>query len=148
MLTLNQKEKFPNSKRSLENMLAKQISVIKIRTTQKNLNNMLKLKDYKKTLTTLAFALACLLLYFVFPTQDVSQGITSLVIFFVIIPLIFGKIIEKRDWKNLGLTIGDWKKGLLFYAVYLPPPCPARVPETPVKKRPEKRQSVLPGRFA
>jgi len=80
---------------------------------------MLNVRKYKEIILILTFSLICLLLYFIFPTQGFSQKITSLVIFFVIFPLLFQKVILKKELGNLGLTIGNWKKGLIFSFISL-----------------------------
>jgi len=80
---------------------------------------MFKIKNYKKTLFISVFTLICILLHFVFPTNNFAQKITSVFIFLFILPLSFGKIIEKKQPKHFGLTIGDWKKGLLFSIISL-----------------------------
>ena len=78
-----------------------------------------KIQIYKKTGFTVLFSVFCFLLYSFFPTQETLQGITSFAVFFIIFPLLFWKIIQKKELQDLGLRLGDWKKGLFFSGVSL-----------------------------
>jgi len=84
------------------------------------MNNMLnKIKNYKETIFAVLFMIACLLLYSFFPTRGISQETTSFAIFFIVFPLLFWKIIQKRNLGDLGLRLGDWKKGIFFSSISL-----------------------------
>lgn len=77
------------------------------------------LKKYRETVTTLVFALVCFLCYILLPAQGNAQGITSLIVFFVIFPILFQKLVKKEHLFNIGLSLGDWRKGLLYSFISL-----------------------------
>jgi len=77
------------------------------------------IKKYKETSLSILLLLICFLLYALFPSQGFAQKITSLTVFFIIFPSLLWIIIRKEKLKNLGLTIGDWKRGLIFSALSL-----------------------------
>lgn len=70
------------------------------------------IKKNKEEIISLLFILCCLGLYIIFPVIGNFQKISIAIIFFVIIPILFDKIILKRSNIFYRLRIGNWKKGL------------------------------------
>lgn len=84
-----------------------------------NLRNKFFLPAYKEDAMTFLVALLCLVLLAFFPTNGASQKITSGVIFLAILPLLYLKLILKKNLSDFGWQAGDWKNGLLFSLIYL-----------------------------
>ena len=55
-----------------------------------------------------------LVAYGLFPVKNIFQQVTVMTVFFVIIPIIFNKYILKKELGDIGLKLGDWKKGLVW----------------------------------
>lgn len=62
---------------------------------------------------------ACFLLSYFFPVRGTYQNFASLVAFMVLIPAIYIKFILKKSFSEFGISIGDWKKGLLWAGISL-----------------------------
>ncbi len=60
------------------------------------------------------FTLASLFVYAIFPTKNNFQQVIVLLVFFVLFPLIFNKLFLKRKLSFYGLSLGDWRKGLIL----------------------------------
>jgi membrane protease YdiL (CAAX protease family) len=56
----------------------------------------------------------CLLLYVIFPADGVFQQIISSATFLLVIPLLYVKIILKKDLNNFGIQQGEWKTGIFW----------------------------------
>lgn len=68
----------------------------------------------KKNIITSIFILVSLVLYNFFPTKDLFQQIITMLVFFIILPLLFNKFILKNNFSIFNVVIGDWKKGLIW----------------------------------
>ena len=77
------------------------------------------LTTWKEELLTTAVIAACLALFFLFPAQGAAQGVTSSLIFLFLIPFLYLKLILKKNLKDYGWQLGNWKKGLLFASISL-----------------------------
>ncbi|MCX6765411.1 MAG: hypothetical protein NT136_00330 [Candidatus Moranbacteria bacterium] len=73
----------------------------------------------KNLLITIAVALICLILYSVFPTQNIFQQIVSTMAFLLVIPVLYIKIILKGSLKKFGLQTGDRQRGILWMGIML-----------------------------
>lgn len=81
-------------------------------------NNFSKNFD-KEILVTSGVIFICLLLYITFPASNVFQKIISSLTFLLVIPLLYVKIILKKNVKDFGLTLGSWKTGLVWSIISL-----------------------------
>jgi len=68
----------------------------------------------KEFIITLFFILIVLVLCGFFPAKKALQQMITLLVFFVILPLIFNKFFLKKGLGNLGIKLGDYKLGLIF----------------------------------
>lgn len=68
----------------------------------------------KQNIVTSIFILVSLLVYGFFPTNDSFQQIITMLVFFVILPMLFSKFILKNDFDVFNITIGNWKQGLIW----------------------------------
>lgn len=64
--------------------------------------------------TTSLVVLACLVLFSVFPTSNIFQEIISSLTFFFVVPILYVKIILKKDLGEFGFQKGDVKKGIIL----------------------------------
>jgi hypothetical protein len=62
---------------------------------------------------------ACLGLASFFPAQGVSQNLSALSAFLVVVPLLYLKLVLKQDLSGFGVQAGDWKKGMFGAAASL-----------------------------
>lgn len=76
--------------------------------------NMEIIQKNKEEFITGFFILSCLGLYSLFPTVDNFQKIITLIVFFVLIPVLYDKFILKRNLTLYRTRLGEWKKGLLY----------------------------------
>lgn len=74
---------------------------------------------YQEDILTALVFLACLVLLTFFPTDGASQKITSGLVFLFIAPILYLKFVLSKNLTDFGWQLGDWKKGLIFSAVYL-----------------------------
>jgi membrane protease YdiL (CAAX protease family) len=65
------------------------------------------------------FTLSLLLVYVFFPINNTFQQILIMVVFFGIVPILFNKIIFKKELKDIGLGIGDWKQGFFWSGIFI-----------------------------
>lgn len=77
------------------------------------------LTNWKEELITLAVVVACLALFFLFPTQGAAQAVTAGLVFFFLVPFLYLKLVLKRNLQDYGWQLGNWKQGLLFAAISL-----------------------------
>lgn len=73
----------------------------------------------KEDAITAAVIFFCLLLYSVFPTDNVFQQIISSATFLLVIPVLYVKIILKKDLKYLGIRKGNWQAGVMWSVISL-----------------------------
>jgi len=73
----------------------------------------------KGDVITIGVIFSCLLLYAVFPTNNIFQQIISSVTFLFVIPVLYVKIILKRSLKEFGIQKGEWKTGLIWIMISL-----------------------------
>jgi hypothetical protein len=74
---------------------------------------------HRESLLTTLVALACLGLFTFFPASGALQMITSGLIFFCVIPLLYLKFILHKDLHDFGFQVGDRKVGITFSLLYL-----------------------------
>lgn len=74
----------------------------------------MKTKDF---IIFIFFVIFLLSLYAFFPVSGVFQKITTLLIFFAVIPILFNKLFLKKSLGEIGLGIGDWKQGLFWAGI-------------------------------
>ncbi len=77
------------------------------------------LSKYKEIGVTFAVIFLCTALYVFFPTDNVLQLIILTVMLLVVVPALYVKFILNRSLLETGLTIGDWKKGVLLASTFL-----------------------------
>lgn len=71
----------------------------------------MKIKEF---FLAIFFIIILLIIYSIFPVANSFQQLIVMATFFLIIPIIFNKFILKRGLGNMGLNIGNWKKGLIW----------------------------------
>ena len=79
----------------------------------KNINNIMKSFN-KEDLVTCGVVLICLVLYIIFPVNNIFQRIVSVITFLFVIPFLYIKIVLKKDMKSLGIQKGEWKAGVFW----------------------------------
>lgn len=77
------------------------------------------LSKYKEEFTTLFVIIACLTIYKLILIKGTFQLIFSMLVFLVLIPVLFNKYILKRKTSEIGLTLGNWKKGIIYSSISL-----------------------------
>jgi hypothetical protein len=77
------------------------------------------LSKYKEEFVTLLVIIACLTVYKLIPTKGTFQLLFSMSVFFVIVPLLYNKYILKRKISEIGLSLGNWKQGIVFSLISL-----------------------------
>jgi membrane protease YdiL (CAAX protease family) len=73
----------------------------------------------KEDIVTAGVVIFCLVLYAVFPTSNVFQQIISSIVFLLVIPLLYVKIILKKKVSTIGIQKGKWKTGLAWSVLSL-----------------------------
>ncbi|MDH4330716.1 MAG: hypothetical protein OEV93_04155 [Candidatus Moranbacteria bacterium] len=73
----------------------------------------------KELFVTSAAMLACLVLFYSFPTKGSFQEIMSSLTFLFLVPILYIKLILKKNVSDFGLGMGDYKKGFLWGAISL-----------------------------
>lgn len=73
----------------------------------------------KEFIISLLFIICILITYGLFPSRNNFQLLIIMVTFFVLIPIIFNKIILKKELSDIGIRIGEWKKGLIWSGISL-----------------------------
>ncbi len=53
-------------------------------------------------------------MYAVFPIENTFQQITTILVFFIFFPVLFNSFFLKRKVAFYGLSLGDWRRGLLW----------------------------------
>lgn len=71
----------------------------------------------KKSVLTVILALFCLLLHIIFPTRDYFQKVIVSLIFLLVLPVLYIKIVLKESLKNFGLKLGDWRQGIIWLLI-------------------------------
>lgn len=61
----------------------------------------------------------CLILFATFPSNNVFQSLTANLFFLLIIPALFIKLALKKNLKDFGISLGNWKKGIVWGGVIL-----------------------------
>ena len=56
--------------------------------------------------------LVCLLAVFFFPTEGLFQDLISMAVFLIATPILYVKLILKKDLAEFGFQMGDWKEGI------------------------------------
>jgi len=69
---------------------------------------------WKENLVTLAVILICLGLFLVFPTAGGFQKITSALFFLFIVPVLYIKLILKKDLRSFGFSFGNYRAGIFW----------------------------------
>lgn len=83
-----------------------------------------RLIENKELLTTSSVIVFCLLLSLFFPVQNSAQLLTRNIFFLVIVPILYYKLVLKKNLSEMGLTFGNKKDGifwgiLIFFATLL-----------------------------
>jgi hypothetical protein len=73
----------------------------------------------KEDIITASIILACLFLYALFPTENIFQQIISSITFLLVIPVLYVKIILKKDLKSFGIAKGNWQTGIMWSIISL-----------------------------
>jgi membrane protease YdiL (CAAX protease family) len=73
----------------------------------------------KDFLVSAGVGIICLALFIIFPTSNVFEQIVSATAFLLLTPIFYVKIILKKNLKNYGLGIGEWKTGLVWSVISL-----------------------------
>lgn len=73
----------------------------------------------KEIIVTVFFIVASLFLYTIFNGENIFQKTIIGLVFFVVLPILFNKLILKGTIDLFGLRIGDWRQGILwsFYSL-------------------------------
>lgn len=71
-------------------------------------------KFKKKEIVSILFILISLITYTFFPVKDNFQQMVTMFVFFVVLPLLFNFIFLKNKISFYGISVGDWKKGLIY----------------------------------
>jgi membrane protease YdiL (CAAX protease family) len=69
---------------------------------------------WKTELISSVVILACLLLIIFFPTQDISQKFSLNLFFFFLLPILYIKLILKKDLRNFGFNLQNTKIGIIW----------------------------------
>lgn len=84
----------------------------------------------KETIITSGIIVSVLALYVIFPAENPFQQIVSSLAFLLAVPLLYVKIVLKKNLRNFGWQLGDWQKGarwagfslfislLIFYVIF------------------------------
>jgi membrane protease YdiL (CAAX protease family) len=78
--------------------------------------NMITMQKNKNIIITTVFILFCLGVYTFFPVTGNFQQIITALVFFILLPILYNKIVLRKNMSFYRLQIGDWKKGL-FWAI-------------------------------
>lgn len=79
--------------------------------------NLKNIKINKHIIATLLFSVMCVLLYVKFPSTDYFQFKVKAIIFFVIVPYIYQKVVLKEKSFLNNIKIGDWKNNITITSV-------------------------------
>lgn len=74
--------------------------------------------ENKKIITTFLVIVSCLLLSIFFPVQNSAQLLTRNIFFLIIVPVLYYKIILKKNISDFGLTLGNRQAGI-FWGILL-----------------------------
>ncbi len=69
---------------------------------------------YKKFFGTIFFIVISLFIYALFPVNNSFQQIFTLLVFFLVFPLVFNKIFLKNKLDFYGFSLGNWQQGLFW----------------------------------
>ncbi|MFA6183883.1 MAG: hypothetical protein WC682_02145 [Parcubacteria group bacterium] len=72
-----------------------------------------------ETVTTLSVILICLLLFAFFTVKGSFQQVILGLVVFLLLPLLYIKVILKEDLNNFGFKINKWKEGFFIFPVCL-----------------------------
>jgi len=73
-----------------------------------------RLVENKETATTFLVIIFCLLLSIFFPAQNSIQLITKNIFFLVVVPILYYKLILKKNISDFGLALGNKKAGVFW----------------------------------
>lgn len=73
-----------------------------------------KISQNKEFLVTLAIILICILLSLSFPSKNSFQGLTESFFFLFLVPILYIKLVLKKNVADFGLNIQNNKKGILW----------------------------------
>lgn len=71
----------------------------------------------KKSIFTVVLAIFCLLLHVMFPTRDHFQKVIVSLVFLLVLPVLYIKIVLKESLKNFGLKLGNWRQGVIWLLI-------------------------------
>lgn len=75
--------------------------------------------NWKELSITMAVALICLSLFFVFPTDGIFESLTKSVFFLFLIPVLYIKLVLKRSVREFGLNLQNTRTGFLWGGIML-----------------------------
>ncbi|MFA6159890.1 MAG: CPBP family glutamic-type intramembrane protease [Parcubacteria group bacterium] len=73
-----------------------------------------RLIENKEIIITSGVIVFCLLLSLFFPVQNSAQRLTRNIFFLIIVPILYYKLILKKNISSFGLTLGDKKSGAFW----------------------------------
>ena len=73
----------------------------------------------KKDIVSVLMMVFCLLMIRLFPEENYFQKIIISLVFLLVIPVLYIKIVLKESLKNFGLRIGNWKQGIAWIMLSL-----------------------------
>lgn len=75
--------------------------------------------EWKGISITMAIAIICLSLFFVFPSEGIFESLTKSIFFLFLIPVFYIKLVLKRSVKEFGLNLQNARVGFLWGAIAL-----------------------------
>jgi len=73
----------------------------------------------KKDIVSVLMMVFCLLMIRLFPEENYFQKIIISLVFLLVIPVLYIKIVLKESLRNFGLRIGNWKQGIAWIMLSL-----------------------------
>jgi membrane protease YdiL (CAAX protease family) len=87
---------------------------------QQNKRNLIEILIANKEITiTFCIILFCLLLSLFFPVNNSAQLLTKNIFFLILVPILYYKMILKKNISSFGLSLGDKKAGIFWGIVLL-----------------------------
>ena len=73
----------------------------------------------KETAITSTVIIICLALFYLFPTGGGMEKMTASLFFLLIIPMLYIKLILKKNLRDFGWQVNNWRKGVVFSGMSL-----------------------------
>lgn len=68
----------------------------------------------KEVIFNSLFAIFIVVIYSIFPTKNNFQNIAVTISFFLLVPFFFNLIVTKKPLREIGICLGEWRKGFLY----------------------------------